>query len=371
MLLIISLLLQHMILGAHAAQCQWTETAVMTGSTYYGLQPTEQYVFFLVKDAQNELTDRKNLLYIDQQEANTHGSVSFTYPGGQYTGGATVLCGKPDSAVQELTWALEADGTLKIWGSAPIQPSVDGISPWYTVENKVTAVWLDTTVNKIGANAFSGCSNLTTITFTGNAPVFSESCFRNIEATIVYPKGNATWTNDILQNYGGTMTWSTCNHAYPPPVFNWDSAFSCKAVFTCQNCCDSQIISCTVTSRTTTTADEVEYTAKATLNGRTYTDTKTVTVEHTIHTATAQWLSDRNTHWKQCTGCEEKLEATAHIPGPAATETTSQKCTVCGFVIRIPLGLDWFADSITDPDSPLWASGYYAQIMEQYGASVN
>lgn len=35
-----------------------------------------------------------------------------------------------------------------------------------------------------------------------------------------------------------------------------------------------------------------------------------------------------------------------------------------------PLGLDWIIDRILDPDSNMFASGYYMQIVEQYGEYI-
>lgn len=36
--------------------------------------------------------------------------------------------------------------------------------------------------------------------------------------------------------------------------------------------------------------------------------------------------------------CHTKKDEAAHIPGAEATETTAQTCTVCGYVIKAPLG---------------------------------
>ena len=50
-------------------------------------------------------------------------------------------------------------------------------------------------------------SKLTSISFTGDAPVINWYAFGNVTATAYYPSGNETWTADMLQNYGGTLTW--------------------------------------------------------------------------------------------------------------------------------------------------------------------
>ena len=60
------------------------------------------------------------------------------------------------------------------------------------------------------------------------------------------------------------------------------------------------------------------------------------------HTEGTEWKFDENNHWHICTvaGCGVVIESSkaAHTPGPAATETTPQKCTVCDYVIAPALG---------------------------------
>lgn len=65
-------------------------------------------------------------------------------------------------------------------------------------------------VANIGYNAFGYCSSLTEIRFEGFAPKmeeYMEDCFSEITATAYYPAGNNTWTEDVLQDYGGNITW--------------------------------------------------------------------------------------------------------------------------------------------------------------------
>jgi len=64
-----------------------------------------------------------------------------------------------------------------------------------------------TVVTNIGEYAFAGCTVLKRIFFEGDAPVISESAFVDVTATAYYPADNATWTQDIRQNYGGNITW--------------------------------------------------------------------------------------------------------------------------------------------------------------------
>ncbi|MDD6678881.1 MAG: leucine-rich repeat protein, partial [Firmicutes bacterium] len=63
------------------------------------------------------------------------------------------------------------------------------------------------TVESIGHSAFCGCRKLNSIRFEGDAPAFLRDTFERVTATVYYPAGNSTWTADIMQDYGGTLTW--------------------------------------------------------------------------------------------------------------------------------------------------------------------
>ena len=55
------------------------------------------------------------------------------------------------------------------------------------------------------------------------------------------------------------------------------------------------------------------------------------------HTYGTDWTFDNTNHWHECS-CGDKTDVAAHIPGAAATETTPQVCTECGYVIAPALG---------------------------------
>ena len=68
-------------------------------------------------------------------------------------------------------------------------------------------------VTVIGNHAFERCAELTGITFLGDAPAFlgyasgvSHACY-DVTATVRYPAGNSTWTEDKRLSYGGDLTW--------------------------------------------------------------------------------------------------------------------------------------------------------------------
>ena len=143
----------------------------------------------------------------------------------------------------------EASGTLTIKGSGPMW---DDDLPWQDYKSALRAVNMESGVTSIGYNAFSGCTALASVTipdgvtsigrsafngctslasitfpesvtsignalyncsglqsirFRGNAPSIGNYCFYGVTATAYYPEDNTTWTQDVRQDYGGTITW--------------------------------------------------------------------------------------------------------------------------------------------------------------------
>ena len=73
--------------------------------------------------------------------------------------------------------------------------------------SSLKAITIPRGVTSIEFRAFWGCTNLAEIRFEGNAPTFGMSPFYKVNATAYYPAGNETWTDSVLDNYGGTITW--------------------------------------------------------------------------------------------------------------------------------------------------------------------
>lgn len=71
----------------------------------------------------------------------------------------------------------------------------------------LNCVTIGDNVISIGDTTFSCCNNLTSIFFLGDAPEFGRDIFLNVTATAYYPVNNTTWTESVLKNYGGTITW--------------------------------------------------------------------------------------------------------------------------------------------------------------------
>lgn len=86
----------------------------------------------------------------------------------------------------------------------------------FRYDSSLSIVRLPASVKALGAYAFSYCSKLKYIYFMGDTPEFGETIdgtfydkvFYSCTANAYYPEGNATWTEDVLTNHDGTITWS-------------------------------------------------------------------------------------------------------------------------------------------------------------------
>ena len=176
---------------------------------------------------------------------------------------ASGICGDTDgdtAADDNLTWTLTSDGVLTISGEGAMQNCGGYSAPWYAycsfitkviVEEGVTTIgeWafaycdkmehvtlpeslttigygafvlssslseitIPANVTQIHAQAFTNCTGLREITFLGNVPGFGDTTygtnvFLGVTATCYYPADNTSWTEAVMQNYGGTLTWKS------------------------------------------------------------------------------------------------------------------------------------------------------------------
>lgn len=73
------------------------------------------------------------------------------------------------------------------------------------------------------------------------------------------------------------------------------------------------------------------------------------------HSYGSDWSCDRETHSHVCSICGEKKDSDAHTPGKEATETSPQRCTVCGYVIQAALDHKHsFASELSYDESGHW-----------------
>lgn len=86
----------------------------------------------------------------------------------------------------------------------------------FRYDSSLLVLRLPASVNTLGAYAFGNCSKLKHIYFMGDAPefggtidgTFCDRVFYSCTANAYYPEGNATWTEDVMTNHDGTITWS-------------------------------------------------------------------------------------------------------------------------------------------------------------------
>lgn len=105
----------------------------------------------------------------------------------------------------------------------------------YACESKnIPAVVIPASVEKINDWSFSYREQLKEIIFLGDAPKMETYAFSGTTATCYYPADNATWTESVRQNYGGTLTWveQTPEVDYIPGDVNGDNVVDLLDVIT-------------------------------------------------------------------------------------------------------------------------------------------
>lgn len=73
--------------------------------------------------------------------------------------------------------------------------------------DNLESVTIPASVTSIDAGAFDDCPALAEIWFEGDAPVLDGGIFGNVVATAYYPAGNTTWTEAVMAEFGGSITW--------------------------------------------------------------------------------------------------------------------------------------------------------------------
>ena len=93
----------------------------------------------------------------------------------------------------------------------------------------LSSIAIPGSVASVGTGAFSGCYGLESITFLGDAPVFGKYVFEFVTTTAYYPSGNATWTEDVMQDYDGDITWVAQQSAHTHEYSAVTTAPTCTA----------------------------------------------------------------------------------------------------------------------------------------------
>ena len=117
---------------------------------------------------------------------------------------------------KEKTELIQAPGAYQ--GSYSIPDTVTSIGDvafyWCIA---LTDVTIPSRVTYIDNFTFAHCFALTKIFFHGSAPYIGFDAFSDVTATAYYPPDDPTWTSDVKQNYGGTLTWLPYGAEEPQP----------------------------------------------------------------------------------------------------------------------------------------------------------
>ena len=186
---------------------------VKFGDFYYNTDPTWDAIWYQALGyynyfLQNEVTFTSN--YTDHYRDAEYDTTDFhaVYPISETNYDPAIDdVEKPDSDYigDGLVWQLDEEGALFITGSGEM---IDYPAAWDDVREEITYIVIDTGVTRIGASAFAGCENADVVAFLGDVPEFGDdNVFGDVYALAFYPAGNATWTDDVMLNYGGVLMW--------------------------------------------------------------------------------------------------------------------------------------------------------------------
>lgn len=73
-------------------------------------------------------------------------------------------------------------------------------------------------VTTIADWAFTGCTGLSGVIFSDDAPSIGANSFNSLHTKAYYPATNNTWTEDVLLSYGGTITWIAVSSNIPGDI---------------------------------------------------------------------------------------------------------------------------------------------------------
>lgn len=202
---------------------------------------------------------------------------SLTINGGTFTGGLNTVK-NDDGAVLEInggTYTNTTQASILNWNVAKITGGTFESSAENCVLNGASSSNTSETnqgILEISGGSFKSTgaaiqNNFTTtdgVSISGGS--FSSEVAKEYCADGFYPNKNADGT------------YSVHVHNYGEPVFTWTDDNTCTVTTTCETCGDTLTETCTVTKETiaatATEAEKTVYTATATINGKTVTDTK-------------------------------------------------------------------------------------------------
>lgn len=182
--------------------------------------------------------------------------------------------------------------------------------------------------DKRGVFAFNAGTKISGKVFTATFKVKSNAAFGASTVKMTVQLKDGSNADMSVTNNSGKVTVE-CKHSYS----DWSSTNSTSHERTCSVCKNKETKKHSYDNACDTKCNDC---------GR----TRDIT-----HSYKTTWSSNSSKHWHECSVCKAKKDDAAHTPGAAATETTAQTCTVCGYVIKKALGHthkptgDWLNDA--------------------------
>ena len=111
-------------------------------------------------------------------------------------------CGAEGNNGDNLTWILDDEGVLTISGTGAMASWNWKGSPWYANKDKIESVVIEDGVTSIGANAFDGCSGLTSITIPSSVTSIGTSAFSGCSGLtrVIYLGIEERWNNLTIES---------------------------------------------------------------------------------------------------------------------------------------------------------------------------
>ena len=236
---------------------------------------------------------------------------------------------------------IPIDSNAHVWGTTPTWT-------WNGYSSATAAL----TCSKCGSKKTAGATITSKVTKEATC---SATGTRTYTATATID--GKTYTNtktEVIPKDTSKHVWGTT------PTWTWNGYSSATAALTCSKCGSKKTAGATITSKVTKAATcsatgTRTYTATATIDGKTYTDTKTVTipVDSNAHvwgtTPSWTWSSDYKTA-TAVIACVNNASHTQKVTVNTTAATTAATCTAAGktvYTAKASIGGKTYTDTRT------------------------